>query len=159
MIRWSPSPAPILLVLLLLAAPGCRRRGPEPAPEATITSPRDTGPRAGEFPVAERLALRGRDLFKQKACTACHAFGRTLTGPDLRGVTMQRSAGWMEQQILHPEIMLQEDPITIDLYNRYLVRMANQGLTPDEARCVIEYLKWVDEDSTQAPALPAAKPS
>jgi mono/diheme cytochrome c family protein len=144
----------LLLAMVALSSPGCGRKAPEPAAPAAPSSPYDTGPRAGEFPVAERLAEKGRDLFKQKACTACHAFGRLLTGPDLRGVSMRRSTRWMEMQILHPDVMVTEDPITIDLYNTYLVRMANQGLTPDEARCVIEYLKWVDEDSTKAPVIP-----
>jgi hypothetical protein len=67
---------------------------------------------------------------------------------------MRRSVRWMEMQILHPDIMVTEDPITVALYNQYMVRMANQGLSPEEALCVIEYLKWVDEDSTQAPQLP-----
>lgn len=142
---------PLALLAILVVAPGCGRRAPAPPAETAPTSPYDTGPRAGEFPVAERLAERGREIFKQKGCTACHAFGKLLTGPDLRGVSARRSARWMEMQILHPDIMLQEDPITIALYNQYMVRMANQWLTPLEARCVIEFLKWVDEDSTQAP--------
>ena len=145
--------AALLLATALAAAPGCGRKE-EPVADTGPTSPLDVGARAGEFPVAERLAERGRAIFKQKGCTACHAFGRTLTGPDLRGVTMRRSAAWIERQILHPDLMLQEDPITIDLYNQFMVRMANQGLTRFETRCVIEYLKWVDEDSTQAPVLP-----
>lgn len=142
-----------VVLLAALAATGCRKE-PEPVADPAPASPYDVGPRAGEFPFAERLAEKGRDLFKQKGCTACHAFGRPLTGPDLRGVTMRRSAAWIQRQILHPDIMLQEDPITIDLYNQFMVRMANQGLTPYETQCVMEYLKWVDEDSTQAPPIP-----
>ena len=137
-----------LLAALLFLAPGCGRNAPEPTAEPPVTSPLDNGPRAGEFPVAERLAIKGQGLFKAKGCTACHAFGRPLTGPDLRGVSMRRSVRWMENQILHPEIMIVEDPITISLYNTYLTRMANQGLTPDEALCVIEFLKRQDEDSS-----------
>lgn len=145
----------LLGLVALIAALGCGKKEAT-VEEAVPQSPLDVGPRAGEFPFAERLAERGRDIFKQKGCTACHAFGKTLTGPDLRGVTMRRSAAWIERQILHPDLMLQEDPITIDLYNQFMVRMANQGLTPFESRCVIEYLKWVDEDSTQAPVLPSS---
>src|SRR5512140_1345376 len=137
-----------LLAALLFLSPGCGRKAPETTAEPPVTSPLDTGPRAGEFPVAERLAIKGQGLFKAKGCTACHAFGRPLTGPDLRGVSMRRSVRWMENQILHPEIMIVEDPITISLYNTYLTRMANQGLTPDEALCVIEFLKRQDEDSS-----------
>jgi hypothetical protein len=159
LVRAAIVPALPTVLAILVLAPGCGRRAPAPPAEAAPASPYDAGPRAGEFPVAERLAERGRDLFKEKGCTACHAFGRLLTGPDLRGVAMRRSARWMEMQILHPDIMVLEDPITIALYNQYMVRMANQGLTPDEALCVIEFLKWVDEDSTKAPPITPPTPA
>jgi hypothetical protein len=141
-------------LLLPWIAAGCGGGASEAPVVETPASRYDAGPRAGEFPVAERLAIRGDSIFRQKACTACHAFGKPLTGPDLQGVSMRRTARWMEEQILHPEIMLLEDPITIDLYNQTMVRMANQGLTLDEARAVIEYLKRKDED--MAPVQPAA---
>ena len=132
------------------AAAGRRSRGGHGP-----TSPSTSG-RAPGFPVAERLAERGgrsssRRMHRLPRLRADHR-------ADLRGVTMRRSAAWIERQILHPDLMLQEDPITIDLYNQFMVRMANQGLTRFETRCVIEYLKWVDEDSTQAPVLPATPP-
>jgi cytochrome c551/c552 len=144
------APAALLLAALFLLAPGCGRKAPETTTEPPVTSPLDTGPRAGEFPVAERLAIKGQELFKAKGCTACHAFGRPLTGPDLRGVSMRRSVRWMENQILHPEIMTKEDPISHGLFAQFALQMPNQGLTPDEARAVIEYFKHKDKEAGQS---------
>jgi cytochrome c551/c552 len=134
---------------LFLAVAGCGGGGStkESSTPATSGSPYDVGPRAGESPVAEALAEKGRAIFKAKGCTACHAYGRRLTGPDLKGVTQRRTVKWMEQQILHPEIMTKQDPISRALMAEYALQMSNQGLTSDEATAVIEHLKWLD-DST-----------
>lgn len=43
--------------------------------------------------------------------------------------------------ILDPDTMLQEDPVAIALLEEYIAPMANMGLTEDEAREVLEYLR------------------
>lgn len=140
------------VLLLALAAAGCGGKQAEdtsataPPPAAapgTVTVPADldVGPRAGESPVDEALAVQGEGLFKTKGCTACHAFGTRLSGPDLNGVAMRRTARWMEWQILHPDLMIKQDPIAKSLFATYALQMAKQGLTPDQARSVIEFLK------------------
>jgi cytochrome c len=139
-------------LVLLLAAAGCGKSEPQGAGSgsgATVTSPYDGGPRAGEYPVEPALATQGENLFKAKGCTACHAYGKRLTGPDLKGVTQRRTAQWMEHQILHPEVMTKEDPISKQLLATYMVQMSNQGLKPEEAKAVIEYLKKLDEESSE----------
>jgi len=144
--RWGAA------LCLLLAAAGCG--GGKSATESKSAAPAgsayDVGPRAGESPVAEALAAKGAVLFKAKGCTACHAYGKRLTGPDLKGVTQRRTAQWMEHQILHPEIMTKEDPISRELMAKYALQMSNQGLTQDEAQSVIEYFKKLDEESAEA---------
>jgi hypothetical protein len=57
------------------------------------------------------------------------------------GVPKQRTAEWMEHQILHPEIMTKQDPIAKQLMAQYALQMPNQGLTPDQAKAVIEFIK------------------
>ena len=140
-------------LVLLLAAAGCggksEPQGAGSSSGVTATSPYDGGPRAGESPVEPAMAAKGEGLFKTKGCTACHAYGKRLTGPDLKGVTERRTAQWMEQQILHPEVMTKEDPISHALMAEYSLQMSNQGLTPDEARAVIEYLKHRDHESRE----------
>lgn len=107
----------------------------------------DAGPRAGESPVDHEKAEAGAKLFTAKGCSACHAFGKRLTCPDLAGVSMRRTSEWMENQILHPEVMTKEDPISHGLFAQFALQMPNQKLTPDEAKAVIEYFKQMDHPS------------
>ena len=111
------------------------------AAAAPATSAYDSGPRAAETPVVETLAEKGEQLFKDKGCSACHGFGRRISCPDLKGVSMRRTALWMENQILRPDKMVKEDPIARQLFAQFSLQMPNQGLTPEEARAVIEFLK------------------
>ena len=140
-------------LVLLLAAAGCGSKsepqGAGSGSGATAVSPYDGGPRAGESPVEPAMATKGEALFKTKGCTACHAYDKRITGPALKGVTQRRTADWMEHQILHPEIMTKEDPISKQLLATYMVQMSNQGLKPEEAKAVIEYLKKLDEESSE----------
>jgi cytochrome c551/c552 len=100
-----------------------------------------------ESPVDQAMAEKGEKLFQTKGCSACHAFGKKVTGPDLDGVTMRRTALWMENQILHPEVMTKQDPIARELFAKHSLQMPNQKLTPEEARAVIEYLKHKNKES------------
>ena len=153
-------------MVVVLAASGCGKSGDgsSAAPPATTpaagastsvaapegTSPYDAGPRAGETPINESLVKKGETLFTTKGCPVCHGFGKKITCPDLDGVTMRRTASWMEHQILHPEIMIKEDPIARQLRTQYALQMTNQGLKPDEARAVIEFLKHKNRESAAA---------
>jgi mono/diheme cytochrome c family protein len=118
-------------------------------PSMPAVSPYDSGPRAGESPVDEALAEQGEKLFQTKGCTACHAFGKRVTGPDLAGVTMRRTAVWMENQILHPEKMVKEDPISHELFAQYALQMPNQKVQPEEAKAIIEYFKEKDHEAKE----------
>lgn len=110
----------------------------------------DSGPRAAESPIDESKVEQGKGLFASKGCSACHGFGRRISGPDLAGVTHRRTAAWMEQQILHPDVMTKQDPISHQLFAQYSLQMPNQGLTPDEARAVIEFFKHTDHESAES---------
>lgn len=107
----------------------------------------DDGPRAGQAPVVAALATTGEKLFQTKGCVVCHSFGKKVTCPDLVGVSMRRTALWMEQQILHPEVMVKEDPIARALKAGYALPMTNQGVKPEEARALIEFLKKKDREA------------
>ena len=107
-------------------------------------SPYDSGPRAAATPAEHEAAERGEKLFQLKGCSACHAFGVKKSGPDLAGVSMRRTGLWLEHQILHPDVMVKQDPIARELFAKHMLQMPNQGLTPEQAKDVIEYLKSVD---------------
>ncbi len=149
----------VLLLATVLPLSGCGGGGAKDQSATTLSekSPLDVGPRAGDSPVAAALAVKGEAIFKAKGCTACHAYGKRLTGPDLKGVTRRRTAQWMEAQILHPEVMIKQDPIARALFAEYNLQMANQGLVPDEAKSVIEYFKKLDDEAEAKGELTAQK--
>jgi mono/diheme cytochrome c family protein len=109
----------------------------------------DQGPRASEAPANEELAKQGEKLFQEKGCSACHSFGARATGPDLAGVSERRTAKWIENQILHPEKMIKEDPIARQLFAQFALQMPNQGLTEEQARAVIEFFKHRDHEARE----------
>lgn len=144
------------LLVLALALGGCGKSG---APKGSTTSAAgatsaaspaatasalDQGPRAADAEVAGDLAEQGEHLFKDKGCSACHTFGKRATGPDLAGVSRRRTAKWIENQILHPDKMVKEDPISRQLFAQFALQMPNQGLTEAQARAVVEFFKHTD---------------
>jgi mono/diheme cytochrome c family protein len=140
----------VLPLALFLTATGCGKgagSGGSASGTSASGSKYDSGPRAVETPADHEKAEAGKKLFSTKGCSACHAFGKRLTCPDLAGVSQRRTALWMENQILHPDVMTKEDPISHDLMAKYALQMPIQGLTPDEARAVIEFFKQNDQGS------------
>ena len=111
------------------------------AGEFVVPTDLDQGPRAGSEPVNDALAEQGEKLFQTRGCSACHAFGRRVTGPDLDGVTQRRTAKWITTQILHPDAMVKQDPTARQLFAQFSLQMPKQGLTQAEAETVLEFFK------------------
>ncbi|GEM_PF-179784 len=88
------------------------------------------------------LAEKGKELFDKRGCTACHTVGGgRLVGPDLKGVTARRDKKWILSMILNPDSMQKNDPVAKKLLEEYGVPMPNQGVTPEEAEAIYEFLK------------------
>ena len=92
--------AGLVVVTAVIALAGCGAKeggsnGSAAAKPAASGSKYDSGPRAAESAVNEDLAEQGEKLFQLKGCSACHTFGKKMSGPDLAGVTMRRTAEWM----------------------------------------------------------------
>ncbi len=87
------------------------------------------------------MAEAGKEIFVAK-CTACHKPDKKYIGPAPKGVLERRSPEWIMNMILNPEEMIKDDPIAKQLLrdNNGAV-MANQDLTEDEARKVLEYFR------------------
>ncbi|HKA23614.1 MAG TPA: c-type cytochrome [Candidatus Eisenbacteria bacterium] len=144
----------LVLFAVLLVLGGCAKKSGDPSSSSggtgtsvASTSKYDNGPRAAEEPIDESLVAQGEQLFQSKGCSACHGFGRRISCPDLQDVPLQRTSQWMEQQILHPEVMTKEDPISHQLFAQYSLQMPNQQLTQPEAHAVIEYIKHKNHEA------------
>jgi mono/diheme cytochrome c family protein len=96
----------------------------------------------------------GEELFKVK-CSACHKLAERYIGPALAGVTQRREPEWILNQILNPEVMIVQDPVSKALLAEYLAPMANQHLTRDEAESILVYFREYDA----APPAPVETPA
>ncbi len=91
--------------------------------------------------IDQAMAKAGGELFKNK-CTACHKADRKFIGPAPTGILERRSPEWIMNMILNPEVMVKEDPVAKALLIEFNGSpMANQGLTEDEARKILEYFR------------------
>jgi nitrite reductase (NO-forming) len=58
------------------------------------------------------LAKKGKSVFVNKGCGACHSIGKgKMAGPDLAGVTERRSHDWLKRWLKDPTAMFGNDSI------------------------------------------------
>lgn len=94
--------------------------------------------------IDQALAVKGKTTY-ENLCSACHKMDKKFIGPALSGVTERRSHEWIMNMILNPEEMIQKDPIAKQLLiESNMAVMANQNLTEDEARAILEYFRSLD---------------
>ncbi len=87
------------------------------------------------------LAASGKEIFDAK-CTACHKIEKRFIGPSPKGIMQRRNPEWVMNMILNPSEMIQKDPIAKQLLMEYNGSpMADQNLTEDDARKVLEYFR------------------
>jgi mono/diheme cytochrome c family protein len=86
------------------------------------------------------LAAQGKAAFELK-CTACHKLTEKYVGPELGEVTTRRSPTFIMNMILNPQEMIEKHPVAKQLLAEHMTYMANQGIVPDEARAIVEYLR------------------
>ena len=90
------------------------------------------------------MANSGEKLFNQ-LCTSCHIINEDYIGPAMSGILDRRSPEWIMNMILNPVQMLEEDPIAIELLEKYNFEyMYNQNLLEEEAREILEYFRLLD---------------
>ena len=87
------------------------------------------------------MAKTGEEIYTLK-CLACHKPTEKFIGPAPKGVLERRNPAWVMNMILNPDQMVKEDPIAKKLLMEYNGSpMANQSLTEDEARAIVEYFR------------------
>ena len=90
------------------------------------------------------LAEKGKELFKIN-CTACHKPTKKFIGPAPKGILERRSPEWVMNMILNPENMIANDPIAKQLLAEANgAPMANQHLTEEQARAILEYFRTIE---------------
>lgn len=144
-------PVALVASLLLAACGGGKPDTPAP-PAAAATNPSGLTPFQEEHgigPVTEEVVLgpvdheqaeAGKVLFESK-CSACHKMEEKYVGPPLGDVTTKRSAAYLLNMILNPDGMYAKHPSARQLLAEYMTQMPNLGLTQEQARQVVEYLR------------------
>ncbi len=146
----------LLALLLLFAWAGCSSDTPEttatdgPKPKSMLAEEADPLTNKGIGPVTsvemsaavdQAMADKGKVVY-EKMCMACHKPTEKFIGPAPKGILDRRSPEWVMNMILNPEQMVKEDPIAKKLLMEFNGSpMANQNLTQDEARQVLEYFR------------------
>ena len=87
------------------------------------------------------MAAHGSEIYT-KMCTACHRPNKKFIGPAPLGILERRTPEWIMNMILNPENMIQNDALAKELLTEFNgAPMANQNLTMEEARAVLEYFR------------------
>ena len=91
--------------------------------------------------IDQAMVTKGKELYDQ-LCLACHRIGKKFIGPAPNDILERRTPEWVMNMILDPERMVKEDPLARELLIEFNGSpMANQGLTEEEARAVLEYFR------------------
>jgi cytochrome c len=159
-LRWTHLVTAMSLVGVLACGGGEKAVPPAASPPAAAGS--DLTPwqlKNGIGPVTEPLTLgpvnhemaeQGQKIFEAK-CSACHKLDQRYVGPPLGGITERVTPEFAMNMMLNPQEMYTRHPVVKELLAQYMTQMANLGLTVDEAREILEYLRT----TTAPPAAPA----
>lgn len=91
--------------------------------------------------VDQNLAAQGKAVY-DKMCTACHKPDKKYIGPAPKNILDRRTPEWVMNMILNPDVMIVQDPLAKDLLMEFNgAPMANQNLTEEEARAILEYFR------------------
>lgn len=91
--------------------------------------------------IDQELAAKGKETY-EAMCTACHKVDKKFIGPAPKDILTRRNPAWIMNMILAPEKMIIEDPIAKKLLGDFNgAPMANQNLTQEQARAILEYFR------------------
>ena len=94
--------------------------------------------------IDEEMVKRGMKLFETN-CSACHKVDKRFIGPSPKGIMKRRSPEWVMNMILDPQLMVEQDRCAKDLLVEFNgAAMANQNMTEEQARDILEYFRTLD---------------
>lgn len=148
---------PIISLLLFISSCGGEKSGESVKEKYAKKAPKTVAELEKEYqkydgigPVAsfellgdidQAKADEGKVIFESK-CTACHKVNKKFIGPAPKDILNRRNPAWVMNMILNPDEMVQKDPIAKQLLIEFNGSpMANQNLTEEEARAVLEYFR------------------
>jgi mono/diheme cytochrome c family protein len=95
-------------------------------------------------PLDEKMVTAGSAIYDLK-CSSCHKLtDEKLVGPGWKGVTDRRTPEWIMNFITNTSVMLDSDLVAQKMFVTCLVRMPSQGLTDDESRQILEFMRKND---------------
>jgi len=95
-------------------------------------------------PLDEGMIAKAQPIFDVK-CLACHKLtNEKLVGPGWKGVTQRRTPEWIMNFITNTNVMLDSDLVAQQLFVTCLVRMPNQGVSDEDARDILEFMRKND---------------
>lgn len=95
--------------------------------------------------IDKQLAKKGEALFETK-CSACHKMNERYVGPAQRDLLDRRSPEYVMNMILNPAEMIKKHPEAKKMLQKFMTPMPNQNLSRDEARSIIEYFRYMNEN-------------
>jgi mono/diheme cytochrome c family protein len=146
----------VLAIAMITLMAGCggstepkTTSSPSSSGKTISTNPNDPMSNKGIGPVKEvvlgelnpAMVAEGEEIYT-KMCSACHKPAEKFIGPAPKGILSRRSPEWVMNMILNPVEMVKSDPIAKQLLiESNLAPMANQNLTEDQARKILEYFR------------------
>lgn len=110
----------------------------------------------GIGPITERIEIRddldpelieqGRNIYEMK-CEMCHSMEGRMVGPPLGEITDLRSPEFLMNMILNPGEMARSHPVGQELLREYMTVMPFQNVQRDEARAIVEFLRYYNENN------------
>ena len=90
------------------------------------------------------MAEKGDKIYELK-CAACHKLtSERLVGPGWKGVTKRQTPTWIMNFVTNTDAMIDKDPNAQAMLEICMVRMPNQGLSDDDARAILEFMRKND---------------
>lgn len=89
---------------------------------------------------------QGQQLFRSR-CSSCHRMEGRHVGPELGKITTGRSPEFIMNFILEPRENIQRHPIGQALLREYLIEMPYQNIDQEQARAILEYLRYEAEEN------------
>ncbi|WP_407428590.1 cytochrome c3 family protein [Arcticibacter sp.] len=128
-----------------------------PALQAEESATADAAPAEAAAAPSKGDPSAGAAIFKQK-CTSCHAIGRAVVGPALKGMSERHDEAWLIKWIRNSQALVASgDPMAVKVFEEYnkVVMTPFPELTDDDIINVIAYVQ-AEGDKPAAPAGGAA---